>query len=204
MSPDRPHSPAAERNREPILEVLRHALPDEASVLEIGAGTGQHAAFFTARQPGWSWTPTTAPDELDTLVAGLDGLDRPGLGRPAPLDVASASDWPEPGFDAVFAANVVHIAPEPAARALVSGAARVLAPRGRLVLYGPFTRGGRHSAESNRRFDRELRSRGVGSALRDIDDLDRWATAVGLVRVADIAMPANNFTLIYEHAQAGG
>lgn len=198
MNSDRPHSPAAERNRCPIFEVLRHALPRTASILEIGAGTGQHAEFFTAQQPGWTWTPTTVPDELDTLVTGLEGLDRPGLGSPAPLDVTLASDWPEPGFDAVFAANVVHIAPAPAARALVAGAARVLAPGGRLVLYGPFTRGGRHSAESNLRFDRELRSRGVGSAVRDIEDLDRWAAEGGLARLADIAMPANNFILIYQ------
>ncbi|MBY6204706.1 DUF938 domain-containing protein [Halomonas denitrificans] len=198
MRPDRPHSPAADRNRGPILDVLRHALPERARVLEIGAGTGQHAAYFTARQPGWSWTPTTVPAELATLVAGLEGLERPGLGQAAPLDVRTETDWPEPGYDAVFAANVVHIAPEPAVRALISGAARVLVPGGRLVLYGPFMRDGRHTSESNRRFDVDLRSRGVGSALRDVNDVDRWSAESGLRRVADIAMPANNFILIYD------
>lgn len=196
MTPTRPHSPAAERNRAPLLAVLQAILPARADVLEIGAGTGQHADFFTANVPGWQWWPTNAPAEFGTLEAGLAGLRRPNLHPPAALDVFGA--WPERRFDAVVSANTAHILAVPGVEALLAGAAGVLGDSGRLVLYGPFRRDGRHTAESNARFEASLRARDPAMGIRDLAEVDRWAAAAGLQRIAELAMPANNLTLVFE------
>lgn len=193
---DRPQSPAAERNRRPILAVLRRILPRRADVLEVGAGTGQHADFFTAEQPGWHWWPTNEPQQIGTLAAGLEGLRRGNLHLPQPLDVNG--DWPGRFFDAVFTANTAHILPESGVRALMAGSARSLRADGRLILYGPFRRGGEHTAESNARFDEELKARGAGMGIRDLADIDEWAGDSGLTRIAELGMPANNLILVFE------
>jgi cyclopropane fatty-acyl-phospholipid synthase-like methyltransferase len=177
--------------------VLRAVLPASAEVLEIGAGTGQHADYFTARMQGWRWWPTTAPAEFATLEAGLAGIHRDRLAAPAALDVFGA--WPEREFDAVVTANTAHILSEAGVRALFRGAASVLAPGGRLVLYGPFRRGGEHTAPSNAQFDDQLRARDSSMGIRDLAEIDRWATEAGLGRVAELEMPANNLTLIFEY-----
>ncbi|NKI35300.1 DUF938 domain-containing protein [Wenzhouxiangella sp. XN79A] len=196
MDPNRPHSPAAERNRAPLLAVLRAVLPESADVLEVGAGTGQHADHFSERMPGWRWWPTNAPAEQATLEAGLAGIERPNLRAPAVLDVFGR--WPELRFDAVVSANTAHILSEAGVRALFGGAASVLRADGRLVLYGPFRRAGRHTAESNARFDESLRARAPHMGIRDLGEIDRWAAAVGLQRIAELAMPANNLTLVFD------
>jgi cyclopropane fatty-acyl-phospholipid synthase-like methyltransferase len=193
----RPQSPAAERNRGPLLQVLRGLMPDDAEVLEIGAGTGQHADYFTSCQPGWRWHPTTAPQEFETLAAGLTGIERPNLGRPEPLDVFA--EWPDRRYDVVFSANTAHILEKAGVRALFRGAAAVLRDAGRFVLYGPFRRNGRHTADSNARFDQSLRGRDPKMGIRDLADIDSWAKEARLRRIAELAMPANNLTLIFEH-----
>ena len=175
---------------------MRAVLPESGEVLEIGAGTGQHADFFTANAPGWRWWPTNAPAELATLFAGLDGVERPNLHPPAALDVFG--DWPERRFDAVVSANTSHILSASGVRALFDGAAGVLSAGGRLVLYGPFRRDGRHTAESNARFDASLRARDPSMGIRDLADIDRWAGSAGFQRVAELAMPANNLTLVFD------
>lgn len=176
--------------------MLREVLPEAAEVLEIGAGTGQHAEFFTGAMPDWRWWPTNAPDQLDTLAAGLAGFERPNLGTPAALDVFSA--WPERHYDAVVSANTAHILAESGVRALFNGAARVLDGHGHFVLYGPFRRAGQHTSESNARFEASLRARDTAMGIRDLADIDRWAAAAGLVRIAELEMPANNLTLVFE------
>lgn len=198
MQESRPHSPAAERNRGPILEVLLRLLPVEADVLEVGAGTGQHAEYFSQEVPDWTWWPTNAPGEIDTLRAGLGAIERANLRRPDPLDVRAA--WPARRFDAVYSANTAHIMQVDAVQALFRGAAGVLAPTGRLVLYGPFSRDGRPTSASNARFDADLRARDPGMGVRDLDEMERWADEAGFVRVADIEMPANNLVLAFELA----
>lgn len=195
MSEQRPHSPAAERNQAPVLRVLQRLLGGNAEVLEIGAGTGQHADGFTAAEPGWRWSPTDRPAELATLQAGLEGVDRPNLAAPAALDVLE--EWPRRRYDAVYSANTAHIMPIPAVQALFRGAAGVLSDKGHLVLYGPFHRDGRPTADSNARFDATLRARDPGMGVRDLADIDRWAEAAGLERVAEFGMPANNLILVF-------
>ncbi|MGK7297269.1 MAG: DUF938 domain-containing protein [Candidatus Wenzhouxiangella sp. M2_3B_020] len=196
MSNDRPFSPAAERNREPIRRVLAAWLPASGEMLEIGAGTGQHARHFAESFPGWSWHPTNRPEEIDQLEAGLTGVELDNLRPPRPLDVTG--DWPDGTWDAVYSANTAHIMDWPAVEAMFAGVGERLAAEGPFFLYGPFMRGGRHTAVSNAEFDDGLRRRGGGMGIRDLDDLDRLAASAGLERIAELAMPANNLTLIFK------
>lgn len=202
MQERRPHSPAAERNRGPILEVLQSVFPPEADVLEVGAGTGQHAFFFTAAVPGWRWWPTNAPGEIETLAMGLAGLEQTNLQPPQALDAMGG--WPDRRFDAVYSANTAHIMPRAGVRALFLGAGRVLRPAGRLVLYGPFRRDGLHTAPSNAAFDEQLRTRDPEMGIRDLDEIDGWADEARLRRIAEVAMPANNLILVFEPVPDSG
>ena len=197
MPQDRPFSPAAERNREPIRQVLAAWLPESGEILEIGAGTGQHARYFAEAFPGWTWHPTNWPEEIAQLEAGLAAVELDNLQPPRPLDVTS--DWPDGTWDAVYSANTAHIMAWPAVEAMFAGVGeRLAAAAGSFVLYGPFMRGGRHMAPSNAEFDEGLRRRGGGMGIRDLDDLDRLAASAGLERIAELAMPANNLTLIFK------
>lgn len=191
----RPHSPAAERNREPILAVLRHWLPEGASVLEIGAGTGQHARHFARGLDRVAWHPSEHPAALDELRAGLTE-DIDGLAEPVALDV-EAADWPTGPFDAVYSANTAHIMHWPAVEAMFAGVCAVLRPGGVFVLYGPFRRNRVHHADSNAEFDRSLKQRDSGMGIRDLADLDELGRRHDLEREAELAMPANNHTLIF-------
>jgi hypothetical protein len=194
---NRPYSAAAERNREPIFQVLGACLPAAGGrVLEIGGGTGQHARYFSARLPEWHWQPTDHPDRLADLRRGLDGIDRPNLAFPAPLDVNGT--WPGGEWNAVFSANTAHIMAWPAVCSMFAGVAEALTPAGRFFLYGPFRRDGGHHAKSNAEFDASLRARPGGMGVRDLADLDRLAGSLGLERVAGLQLPANNHMLIFE------
>lgn len=197
MTP-RPHSPAAERNRMPIAEALCAFLTEAGSMLEIGAGTGQHADYLSSRLPGWRWLPSEHPGQLEVLRSGLAGIDRPGLRAPIALDVAGV--WPEEVFDAVYSANTAHIMHWAEVEAMFRGTAAVLRRGGRLFLYGPFRIGGRHHAESNAEFDRMLRQRDPEMGVRNLDALDRLAADLGMVRIAELLLPANNHMLVFEHS----
>lgn len=153
-----PFSAAADRNKAPILDVLRRVLPRTATVLEIAAGTGQHAAHFAAAEPGWTWQPTDADQAALRGIAGrCAGL--PNIRPPLPLDVL-ALPWPAAaGFDAVYCANLLHISPWTSCAALMRGAAGQLAAGGLLVIYGPFHVDGEPVAPSNLAFDADLRTR---------------------------------------------
>jgi SAM-dependent methyltransferase len=191
------HAAAAERNRGPILEVLRRVLPASGLVLEIASGTGQHAAFFAGALPGLRWQPSDPlPAHRDSIrtwgaVAGSDNL-----AEPVDLDV-ERTPWPIERADAIVNINMIHIAPWTAATALVDGAARVLPPAGVLFLYGPFMRGGRHTADSNQRFDERLRAEDPRWGVRDLDDLAQLAAAAGFGAPEIVAMPANNLSVVF-------
>jgi hypothetical protein len=193
------HAPATERNREPILAVLDRVLPEQGLVLEIAAGSGEHATYFAPRLPGVIWLPSDRdPAALDSIVAWEAELASPNLRAPLLLDV-TAQTWPISAADAIFCANMIHIAPWEATLGLVRGAGRILAAGGLLVLYGPFMIDHRHTAPSNAAFDESLRSRDPAWGVRDLGDVVIAARAQGLELLEKVAMPANNFTVVFEH-----
>jgi SAM-dependent methyltransferase len=189
--------PAPERNKRPILDVLRRVLPERGRALEIASGSGQHAAYFAAELPQLTWQPSDVDaDNLASIRAWVADAALPNLLAPIALDVCAA-DWGTGRVDAVFNANMIHIAPFACCEALLKGAARHLVPRGVLVMYGPFRIGGAHTAESNAEFDASLRARDPRWGVRDYEDVVQLAAAAGLRAEERIAMPANNQTLVF-------
>lgn len=195
--PGRQYAEACARNREPILAVLRGVFAQATQVLEIGAGTGEHAVFFAGRLPHLVWQPTDVAAHLPGIAAWHDAADLPNLRPPLVLDV-DAADWPVATVDGLFTANTLHIMSWESVCNFFRGAGRVLAPGGVLAVYGPFSDGGRHTAESNVRFDAFLRARDPLSGVRDWRAVDVLAGEQGLRLVADHAMPANNRTLVWQ------
>lgn len=198
---DLPFSPAAERNAAPILAVLREWLPPQATVLELASGTGQHARHLAAAEPAWQWQPTEArPEALPVIAARCAGL--PNVAVPLPLDVQSRP-WPvEPGsLDAVFVANLLHIAPWAATPALMQGAVQVLKPGGSLMVYGAFFVQGERIAPSNIDFDVDLRQRDPSWGLRWLHEVQAAAQDAGLALVERRSMPANNLMLRFSVAR---
>jgi SAM-dependent methyltransferase len=194
-------SDACERNKGPILAILRTELAACRSVLEVGSGTGQHAVYLAAHLPHLSWQPTELGEALTTL-AGRIRLEGPGnLRPPFPLDVR-AHPWPVAAVDAVFSANTLHIMAWSAVQEFFRGVGAVLAPQGVLCVYGPFNYQGRYTSESNAAFDAYLRSRDAASGIRDFEALNELAAAQGLLLSADHTMPANNRTLVWRRARS--
>jgi hypothetical protein len=194
-------APAAERNKEPILKVLARVLPPSGRLLEVASGTGQHAVHFAAGLPAWQIQPSDlAEDNLASIQAWADEAALPNLLPPVRLDVC-APGWAPPGSppDAIFNANMIHIAPWAAALGLLDGAARLLPKNGLLVMYGPYQRGGRHTAESNAAFDQRLRVEDPAWGVRDLDEVAAEAEARGLFLEAIVEMPANNLTVVYRN-----
>ena len=192
----KPYSEACEENKRPILSVIAPLLDSARTLLEIGSGTGQHAVFFAAAMPQLRWQCSDVLENLPGIRAWLSESDLPNLPQPLALDVAS--QWPAGPFDACFSANTAHIMSEPRVAAMLSGVGRVLAPGGRFALYGPFSHGGRHTSESNARFDAWLKARDPRMGVRDIDDLVAIADAAGMDLVDSVEMPANNLILVWE------
>lgn len=196
-----PFSPAAERNRAPILEVLTRVLPESCRVLEIASGTGQHAQHFAGVRPGWQWQPTDADAlSLPAIAARCRAL--PNVARPLHLDVLQP--WPAAlaGFDAAYCANMLHISPWPTCAALMSGVAQRLVPKGALVIYGPFIVDGEPTAPSNAAFDASLNARDPEWGLRRLSAVIAEADAVGLRFEQRVAMPANNLMLLFRSCTA--
>ncbi len=197
-----PHAPATARNRGPILDVLAPLLPPSGTVLEIASGTGEHAVWFAGRVGHLTWQPSEPDAPLREAVAFR--VEQSGLAnlRP-PVEIhAEEPDWNIAAGDiaAVTCINMTQVAPWSAIEGLFAGAARVLAPGGLLYLYGPFRRGGRHTAKSNEAFDTTLRRRNPDWGVRDIDDLDALAKSASLGRAEIVDMPADNFSLIYRRS----
>jgi SAM-dependent methyltransferase len=189
--------PAAERNRDPILAVLRRILPERARVVEVGSGTGQHAAHFTGQWPTLTWQPTEmAPVGRASIEAyRQEGAPDRFL---APVEVDVTRD-PLPGgpWDGVFSANVIHIAPWEVCVALVRAASRVVGPGGYLMLYGPFRFSGSFTAPSNAEFDARLRGADPSWGVRDVEDVAREARSAGFGPPETHEMPANNHILAF-------
>ena len=193
----RRHSPAAERNRDPIAHELQRLLPPKGLALEIASGTGQHAAFFATALPAWRWLPSDG----DARSMASIGVWCEGLANVLPpihLDVMKPAWAGVPAaVDAIFCANMLHIAPWPTCAALMQGASRHLAPEGRLLLYGPYVVDGETTAPSNQAFDADLRARDAAWGLRRLADVTAEAAAAGLRLRERLPMPANNLLLVF-------
>ncbi len=189
-------APAAARNREPILQVLRDILPPSALVLEIASGTGEHAVWFCSALPALTWQPTDQDAvALNSIAAWRDTTGLPNILPPLYLD-AAAESWPVVRADAVVAINMVHIAPWAATEGLITGAARVLTQGGLLFLYGPFREDGVHTGSGNAAFDTRLRAQDPSWGIRDLDDITAVAGRHGFETPERISMPANNLSVV--------
>jgi SAM-dependent methyltransferase len=198
-------SAPAERNKQPLLEVLQRVLPDAGGLLlEIASGTGQHAAHFAPALPRWRVQPTDADDEsLVSIRAWVEEASFAGVRNlllPFALDV-TAQPWPVQRADAIFNANMIHISPWECTLALLDGAGRVLSAGGVLIMYGPYRRGGAHTAPSNEKFERWLTDQDERWGVRDLDTVATEALARGLVLEEIVEMPANNFTVVYRRQE---
>ena len=183
-----PYAEACERNREPILALLRRIFADRRRVLEIGSGTGQHAAYFSAELPQLAW-------QASDVAEHLPGIRLWGM-EPIELDVDKP--WPPVDADAVFSANTAHIMSWPQVERMFEGVARVLPGGGIFALYGPFHSGGRPTSESNARFDAMLRRRDPASGVRDFEHIHALAGRCGLAFLEDNALPANNRLVVFK------
>jgi cyclopropane fatty-acyl-phospholipid synthase-like methyltransferase len=191
-----PLSEACERNKEPILSVLRACFADRNEVLEIGSGTGQHAVHFARHLAHLTWHPTEQLGYLPDLTARVQLEGRKNLRAPTVLDVRQ-SVWPLRSVDALFTANTLHIMSWPEVVALYHGAGAVLVPGGIMCVYGPFRYEGRYTSDSNREFDAMLRERDPASGLRDIQAVSQLAREYGMRLMADHDLPAFNRLLVF-------
>ncbi|TXI86792.1 MULTISPECIES: DUF938 domain-containing protein [unclassified Cupriavidus] len=190
-------APATERNREPILAVLREVLPATGTVLEIASGTGQHAVHFAAALPGVTWQPSD-PDAASraSIAAWTAHAGLTNVRAPLALDVR-VQPWGLEQADAMVCINMIHISPWASAEALFAGAGAVLSAGGVLYLYGPYRRDGAHTAPSNAAFDAQLRAANPEWGVREMEAVIALGAAQGLRCDAPIPMPANNFSLVF-------
>lgn len=195
-------SPAADRNKQPILNVLRQVLPARGHALEIASGTGQHVAWFASSLPQWTWQPTdTEPGALNAIAERVAEQALGNIRAPLLLDVMAPTWLPDGArFDLIYCANMLHIAPWATCAALMRGSARHLAPAGLLVTYGPYLEGDVPTAEGNLAFDQSLRARDAAWGIRRREDVEQQATRAGLKLSARHAMPANNLLLVWARA----
>jgi SAM-dependent methyltransferase len=197
-------SPAAERNKQPILDVLERYLPAAGTVLEIASGTGQHVVHFASALPALTWQPSDVDPDLRASASGrIRAAGLKNVREPVELDVHDVR-WPVSAADAVVCINMIHIAPWSATPALMRGSARLLAAGARLVLYGPFRRDGVHTAPSNEAFDESLRRRNSDWGVRDLADVAACAGENGFDLADVVALPANNLAVVFERVTRRG
>jgi Protein of unknown function (DUF938) len=188
--------PAAERNKDPILGVLARVLPSRGLVLEVASGTGQHVMHFAEALSDLTWQPSDPDAELrESIALRIQEERRANVNWPIDLDVTKLP-WPLQTADAVLAINLIHVAPWPATLALFEGAKALLSTQDVLFLYGPYRRFGRHTSQSNARFDLDLRTHNPEWGLRDLEAVSDLATDTGFILAETVQMPANNFSLI--------
>lgn len=202
-------SPASERNKGPILAELQRLLPPTGRMLEIAAGTGQHAVHFATGLPGWQWQPSDPDaDALGSITAWATASPAPNLLLPplqldvlkTPWPVETARGAAAASWDAIFCANMLHIAPWACCAALMQGASRLLSPAGRLITYGPYLVDGETTAAGNVAFDADLRARNPAWGIRWRHEVVAEARQAGLVLQQRVALPANNALLVFGRA----
>ena len=197
-----PHSDACERNKGPILEVLRVEFSGVTHVLEIGSGTGQHAVHFALALPQIVWQPSEQAEAMPGLRKRIFNEGPKNLRAPVAIDV-TVTPWDVRRVDGVYTANTLHIMHWPQVQAFFANLPAVAKPGTVLAIYGPFRYGGQYTSASNATFDEMLRARDPGSGIRDFEAVDALARAAGFELVADYPMPANNQTLIWRSATRG-
>ena len=193
---NKPFSTACERNREPILAILRNEFADCRSVLEVGSGTGQHAVYFGAALPHLVWQTSDLAANHAGIHAWLAEAALPNVLPPLTLDIGSDA-WPQEFYDGVYSANTCHIMAWQEVEAMFAGIARVLRNGGVACVYGPFNYGGQFTSASNAQFDASLRAQAAHMGIRDFEQVDRLADRHGLVLKEDHATPANNRLLVW-------
>jgi SAM-dependent methyltransferase len=199
------YSPAADRNKQPILETLQQVLPAHGTALEIASGTGQHVAWFAQHLPQWTWQPTDADaPALNSISARIAQEQLANVRAPLLLDVLSPVWLPydAPTFDAIYCANMLHIAPWNTCAALMQGCARHLAPLGLLITYGPYLEDDVPTSPGNLGFDRDLRLQEPTWGIRRREDVALEAAKAGLQLAQRFALPANNLLLVWRRAPA--
>lgn len=195
--------PAPERNKDPILDVLRRVLPSSGRVLEIASGTGQHIVHFAQALPRLAWQPSDPEAAHRAAIQGrVEAAALANVAPPLALDVLDRP-WPVGGADAVVCINMIHIAPWGATLALLQEAGKLLPAGGLLYLYGPYRREGRHTSPSNEAFDEDLRRRNPEWGVRNLEDVERQARKCGLALDEVVAMPANNFSVLFRSGSSG-
>jgi hypothetical protein len=200
MTDHRQHAPAAARNRDPILAVLREVLPGAGTMLEIASGSGEHILHFARALPGLTFQPSDPnPEARRSIAAWAAAEGLANLRPPLALD-AGSPPWPVAAADAVLCINMIHISPWAATEGLMRGAAAILPPGAPLYLYGPYRRAGVATAPSNEDFDRSLRERDPAWGLRDLEAVAALAAAAGFSAPAVTEMPANNLSVVFRRA----
>jgi len=193
----KPYAESSEKNREPILVVLKEIFADRRRVLEIASGTGQHAVYFGRDLPHLTWQPSELPQNLSGIRAWLDEARLPNVLPPLAIDINDAS-WPVTQADAVFNANTVHIISWQEVERMFAQISRIIDPGGYVCLYGPYNYGGKFTSEGNARFDVWLKSRDPNSGVRDFEAVNELAASNGLELLRDFEMPSNNRILVWE------
>jgi SAM-dependent methyltransferase len=197
---DLPHAPATERNREPILAVLRAHLAGHRRVLEIGSGTGQHAVYFARELPHLDWQTSDLPENHAGIRAWIAASGLGNVRPPVAFDAGAPGAWPAARFEAVFSANTLHIMGWADVESLFAHLPGVLADGAVVVFYGPFNVGGAFTSPSNEAFDAQLRAADPRRGIRDREAVQALATKAGLAFVEDVTMPANNRCLVWRRA----
>jgi SAM-dependent methyltransferase len=197
-------APAAERNKEPIVEVLARWLPAQGLVLEIGSGTGQHVAHFARRLPALAWQPSEREDGMRRSIEAWIAAEHVANVRAVVTLDIDERPWPVARADAIVCINVIHVSPWRTVPALFEGAAGLLSPGGVLTLYGPFRRAGAHTAPSNAAFDAQLRAHDPRWGVRDLEDVAASASVAGFGLAEIAAMPANNLMVLFVRQGDGG
>ena len=197
----RQYAVATERNREPILEVLKQFLPPTGTVLEIASGTGEHAVFFAPRLPSLKWQPSDRNLlAISSIKSWQSYQPSANLYPPIYVDVTQENwDIQLENIKAIVSINMIHIAPWSACLGLMQGAKKLLPKGGILYLYGPFQRGGRHTAPSNEQFDQYLKMQNSEWGVRHLEDVIKAGEEQDLKWLATVSMPANNLSVILQH-----
>jgi len=197
MNPSKPFSEACERNKQPILDVIKPLLKNKKTLLEIGSGTGQHAVFFAENLTHLHWQTSDREENHPSINLWLNDSPAKNINQPIPLDV-QIDPWPSAKFDAVYSANTAHIMSWKAVESLFVGVGQTLDEKGIFILYGPFNYHGEFTSESNRKFEDWLKNIDPERGIRDFEAVNQLAEQAGMKLIEDYEMPSNNRILVWE------